>query len=184
MPAHSVIVDLEATCCDDSSFPRDQMEIIEIGAVSVDSTTGEIESEFQTFVRPVRNPVLTAFCRELTSISQAEVEAADDYPTTMRPFWEWLASVEDYDFCSWGDYDRKQFEQDSQFHRVPYPFAGSHRNLKVEFAAAVGAKKRMGVGGALRHLGLQFEGTPHRGIDDARNIARIHAAMLALTGEG
>ena len=33
----------------------------------------------------------------------------------------------------------------------------------------------MGVGGALRYLGLEFEGTPHRGIDDARNIARIYS---------
>ena len=25
----------------------------------------------------------------------------------------------------------------------------------------------------LQHLGMDFEGTPHRGIDDARNLARI-----------
>ncbi|MEM1293770.1 MAG: 3'-5' exonuclease [Verrucomicrobiota bacterium] len=183
MPAYSVIVDVEATCCDDSSFPRNQMEIIEIGAVGVDSETGEIESEFQAFIRPVRNPILTDFCRELTSISQTDVDAADDYPTAMKPFREWLASIEDYDFCSWGDYDRKQFEQDSDFHGVPYPFMGSHRNLKAEFSVAVGARKKMGVGGALRCLELAFEGTPHRGIDDARNIARIFAQIVSLNGQ-
>ncbi len=31
----------------------------------------------------------------------------------------------------------------------------------------------MGVGQALRRVGLRFEGTPHRGIDDARNIVRL-----------
>jgi len=180
MPATSVIVDVEATCCNDSSFPRHQMEIIEIGAVSVDSASGIIESEFQAFIRPVRNPILTDFCRELTSISQEQVDEADDYPTTMKPFREWLATLGDYDFCSWGFYDREQFEQDSQFHSVAYPFAGAHRNVKIEFSEAIGARKKMGVGGALKRFGLEFEGTPHRGIDDARNIARIYSEIVIL----
>ena len=133
------------------------MEIIEVGAVAVNSTDGQIESEFQSFVRPVRNPILTDFCRELTSISQVDVDAADDYPTTMQPFREWLSTLGHYDFCSWGYYDRKQFEQDSQFHSVAYPFTGEHRNIKIEFSEAIGSRKKMGVGGALKHLGFEFE---------------------------
>jgi len=179
MPTISVIVDLEATCCNDNSFPRHEMEIIEIGAVAVNSATGEIRAEFQSFIRPVRNPVLTDFCIELTSISQEQVDYADNYPAVLKALGAWLASLENYDFCSWGFYDRRQFEQDCQFHSIPYPFAGPHRNLKIEFAEAVGSKKKMGVGGALRKLGLEFEGTPHRGIDDARNIARIYASVLS-----
>jgi 3'-5' exoribonuclease 1 len=182
MPTTSVIVDVEATCCNDSSFPRHQMEIIEIGAVAVESATGKVESDFQAFVRPVRNPILTDFCRELTSISQDDVDSAGDYPTSIKPFRDWLSTLADYDFCSWGFYDRKQFEQDSEFHSVPYPFAGPHRNIKIEFSEAVGLRKKVGVGGALRHLGLKFEGTAHRGIDDARNIARIYAQMIARRG--
>ena len=182
MPATSVIVDVEATCCNDSSFPRHQMEIIEIGAVAVDSASGDVESEFQTFIRPIRNPVLTDFCRELTSISQQDVDGAEDYSTTLKEFRAWLATLGGYDFCSWGDYDRRQFEQDSRFHSVPYPFAGGHRNLKIEFVETTGLKKKKGVGGALRHLGLEFQGSPHRGIDDAHNIARINAELITLRG--
>lgn len=183
MPETSVIVDVEATCCNDSLFPRHQMEIIEIGAVAVRSESGEITSDFQSFIRPVRNPTLTDFCRELTSITQEQVDSADDYPTVMQSFRRWLASLGDYDFCSWGFYDRKQFEQDSDFHSVGYPFAGPHRNVKIEFAEAIGSKKKMGVGGALRHLGFTFEGTPHRGIDDAKNIARIYREIIKLRSE-
>jgi len=178
MPAKSVIVDVEATCCEEESFPRHEMEIIEIGAVAVGSVTGAVESEFQAFVRPVRNPVLTEFCPGLTGITQGQVDAAEDYPTVMKRFSEWLAGVGDYDFCSWGFYDKSQFEQDSAFHGVAYPFAGPHRNLKLEFARATGATKKLGVGGALRRLGLEFEGSPHRGIDDARNIARIYRELI------
>lgn len=180
MSKTSVIVDVEATCCDDSSFPRHQMEIIEIGAVAVESKTGQVISDYETFIRPVRNPTLTDFCRGLTTITQEQVDSADDYPTAMKPFRKWLSSLGDYDFCSWGFYDRRQFEQDSEFHSVGYPFAGPHRNVKIEFSEAIGSKKKMGVGGALRYLGLKFEGTPHRGIDDARNIARIYREVIKI----
>jgi inhibitor of KinA sporulation pathway (predicted exonuclease) len=178
MPVKSVIVDVEATCCEDESFPRLEMEIIEIGAVAVESVAGAVESEFQAFVRPVRNPVLTEFCRGLTGITQGQVDEAEEYPAVIKRFREWLAGVGDYDFCSWGFYDRNQFEQDSRFHSVDYPFSGVHRNLKLEFAEATGARKKLGVGGALRRLGLEFEGSPHRGIDDARNIARIYRELI------
>ena len=181
MPSYSVIVDLEATCCNRNSFPREEMEIIEIGAIRVSSVTGEIDSEFGAFVRPVRNSLLTDFCRELTTISQAEVEGADDFPTVLRRFSSWVEEQPDYDFCSWGDYDKKQFVRDCQFHDVPYPFSGDHRNLKVEFSSLIGTKKRFGLGGAIRKLGLEFEGTAHRGIDDARNIARVYGHLLEQT---
>lgn len=60
-------VDLEATCdeIDNSESPRplvvvpDQMETIEMGLVVIDLETLEIVDEFQRFVRPQSNPILT-----------------------------------------------------------------------------------------------------------------------------
>ena len=174
-----VIVDLEATCCDEKSVPRNEMEIIEIGAVQVDPDTGEIISEFEAFVKPVRHPELTDFCTELTSITQQDVNRAKGYPEVIASFKQWLTEIEVYDFCSWGAYDKSQFEQDCEFHNIPYPFIGKHRNLKKEFSEALGVKKQFGLGRAIKHLGLEFEGTAHRGIDDARNIARVYADLIA-----
>lgn len=167
-----LIIDLEATCCDDGSFPRHEMEIIEIGAVVMHAKTFEIASEFQSFVKPVRNPRLTPFCRQLTTITQQQVDAAPGYTQVLHSMLEWLRAYEDFRFCSWGNYDKSQFEQDCRFHQVPYPLGG-HTNLKAEFAKALRLKKRCGLGAALKKQGLEFEGTAHRGIDDARNIARV-----------
>lgn len=80
-------VDLEATCdeVDESESPRplgvipDQMETIEIGLVVIDLETLEIVDEFQRFVRPQINPILTSFCKQLTSIQQAKVDGAGTY---------------------------------------------------------------------------------------------------------
>lgn len=171
--AYYLIIDLEATCSDDGQVPREEMEIIEIGAVMQSSLTFEIESEFQTFVRPVRHPGLTAFCTELTGITQQDVAAAPDYASALEGLVQWMAPYEDALFCSWGDYDRKQFQQDCTYHGVPYPFGPEHLNLKAEFSRTLGLRRNAGITHALRKLNFEFEGSHHRGLDDARNIARI-----------
>jgi len=177
---HAIIVDLEATCCDADSIPPHAMEIIEIGAVAVRAEDGAPLAEFQSFVRPVRHLRLTPFCTQLTSIQQADVDGAQTFPEVVARLRAWLTPFSPYSWCSWGDYDRKQFVQDCAFHRVGFPFAGPHRNLKTEFVAARGRPKKLGVTEALHALGLTFEGTAHRGIDDARNIARIYRCLCSV----
>ena len=39
MSSYFLIVDLEATCSNDGSIPREEMEIIEIGAVMLNRST-------------------------------------------------------------------------------------------------------------------------------------------------
>lgn len=167
-----LIIDLEATCSNVGEVPRHEMEIIEIGAVLQSSLTYEIEAEFQTFVKPVRHPQLTDFCTELTGITQANVTDAPNYRDAIANLNEWLGRFHDWLFCSWGDYDRKQFQQDCGFHGVPYPFQ-NHLNLKTAFTESMNLSKKAGIPDALRRLNLEFEGSHHRGIDDARNIARV-----------
>lgn len=177
--AHYLIIDLEATCSDraaashEKSVPRDEMEIIEIGAVMLDARSYETAGEFQTFIRPVRHPELTPFCRELTHITQSDVDFAPLFPAAITALQTWMRDFDDALFCSWGDYDRNQFQQDCTFHGVPYPFASGHLNLKAKFSESLGVSKRFGLDGAIHRLGLEFTGTHHRGIDDARSIARV-----------
>ncbi|MCC3444874.1 MAG: exonuclease domain-containing protein [Microcoleus sp. PH2017_03_ELD_O_A] len=173
-----LVLDLEATCCDQGSIARNQMEIIEIGAVMVDSTTLTIVDEFQTFVKPVRHPILTEFCTALTSIAQTEVDRAPTYPEASAMLKNWLSGYPNGVFGSWGDYDRKQFKKDSNFHQLPFPIAYPHINLKQLFSETQGLPKRYGMEKALELAALPLEGTHHRGIDDARNIAKLLPYIL------
>ena len=168
-----LVLDLEATCCDKGSIARNHMEIIEIGAVMVDPTTLTIVHKFQTFVKPIRHPILTEFCTSLTSIAQTEVDRAPTYPEASALLKNWLSGYSNGVFGSWGDYDRKQFKQDSNFHQLPFPIAYPHVNLKKMFTETQGLHKRYGMEQALEVVGLWLEGTHHRGIDDARNIAKL-----------
>jgi inhibitor of KinA sporulation pathway (predicted exonuclease) len=75
--AYYLVIDLEATTSEGGkAFPPHEMETIEIGAVLVRAATLEPIDEHQTFVRPVRHPVLLAFCMELTGIRQDMVDGA------------------------------------------------------------------------------------------------------------
>lgn len=171
--AHYLVIDFEATCCDQGTVPRHAMEIIEFGVVMVDAVDFRIVDEFQSFVRPVRHPRLTGFCTQLTSIRQADVDAAPTFPECVAAFKQWLSRYRDVAFCSWGDYDRNQLQQDCDFHRTPNPIPAPHRNVKRLFSERQGRTKQYGLSGAIHEAGLAFSGTHHRGIDDARNIARL-----------
>lgn len=174
-----LVIDVEATCSNDKSITPESMEIIELGAVLVDGASLAVKSEFVTFIRPVRHPHLTDFCKRLTHISQTDVDAAPRFPDAMKLFKAWIYRESGFFvFGSWGDYDRAQIEQDTRFHGVPYPIGGAFINLKTEFSKHQGISKKQGLSEALALSGLDFIGTPHRGIDDARNTARLLPYIL------
>lgn len=172
-----LVVDLEATCDTHHGIPRHETEIIEIGAVLVDRETLEPQGEFQTFVRPVIHPRITEFCTELTSITQSDVEGAPLFRRAMAELDRWLPGP--VTLASWGAYDHNQLRVEARRRQVRLPWGNDHFNIKEAFAKRVG--RRMGVGRALRQVGLTFEGRAHRGIDDARNIVRLlpHALGVA-----
>ncbi len=168
-----LVLDLEATCCDKGSIKRNETEIIEIGAVMVEAQTLTIIGEFQTFIKPVRYPILTEFCNLLTSITQMQVDQAPGYSEAIATLKQWLSKYPNAVFGSWGDYDRNQFKQDSKFHNLPFPIAYPHVNLKQMFSYSQDLPKRYGMAEALQLANIELEGTHHRGIDDAKNIAKL-----------
>ena len=173
-----LIIDLEATCCDKGKIARREMEIIEIGAVLVESQGLTVVDEFVTFIKPMRHPILTSFCTELTTITQEDVNSALSYPDAIKIFQEWLCQYNNYIFCSWGDYDKRQLEQDSKFHGISDTIGSKHINIKKLFSISQRFKKRYGMVEALKVSGLKPEGIHHRGIDDAKNMTRLMPFIL------
>lgn len=172
-----IIVDLEATCWERDRHQQSRMETIEIGAVLMADADAESTEEFSVFIKPVREPKLSDFCTELTTITQADVDGAAPFPIAFRQFLEWIGP-EPFIWCSWGAYDRTQLKQDCKNHGMAYPQAMErHLNLKPLFVKKHN-NKRCGMKKAMEILGLEATGTHHRGIDDARNIAKIARTIL------
>ncbi len=185
-----VVLDFEATC-DDKNPPVPQ-EIIEFPSILVNMKTLEPEDEFSTFVRPVHHPILTDFCKELTSITQEQVDAAPTFPEVFEHYLTWLRSHglpvtpeeegPSYAILLCGDWDFRimlpaQLEAcKPAFDYIPHPFR-QWINVKRIFERWYGKRKVPGMLGMLRALDLKLTGRHHRGIDDCRNITKLVQAL-------
>ena len=172
-----IIMDLEATCWEDDIHKENDMETIEIGAVALD-LAGKISDEFTTFIKPTHNPIISDFCTKLTTITQEDVNSGLSFKDGLAKFHAWLTkqcgSYNTYRLWSWGYYDRAQLERDCQYHDLDCSWLdGIHYNLKTAFALRRSDRREMGTKRAIKASKLKWQGTHHRGIDDAKNIAQI-----------
>lgn len=166
-----IIFDLEATCW--KQRDNSPNETIEIGAVMIDEKR-QVVGEFEKFIQPIKHPRLSDFCMELTSIRQEDVDNAAYFNEVIEDFQDWIQQGDnDYLLCSWGFYDRKQFESDSQIYGLDTAWLEKHISLKHEYARINSLRRAIGMKRALIRDGITLEGTHHRGIDDARNISKI-----------
>jgi len=165
-----IIVDLEATCSETNNIKN---EIIEIGAVKIKDR--QVIDIFDSFVKPIINPVLTDFCKKLTTISQEDVDSAETFPTVLKDFKSWVGET-DFILMSWGDYDKHQFVKDCELHKLSSTWIKEHVNIKVMFANEKKIRP-CGMAKALKLMDINLDGTHHRGIDDAKNIAKIYLAL-------
>jgi len=167
-----IIYDLEATCWRGRP-PGGINEIIEIGAVMV-TPLGEVVDKFAKFVKPHVNPYLSGFCKQLTSISQENVDQADKYPKVIEQFQDWI-EVEDHDYliCSWGSYDVQMFKDNCKLHKMETDWLEHSTDLKQQYHNIKGEHKFTGLKNTLRKEGFEFTGIQHRAISDAENLAKI-----------
>ena len=164
-------IDLEATC-DATQLPIAEREIIEIGAVVIERDGYRKISEFQSFVRPVKTERLTDYCRNLTSIHQEDVDAAPLFPVVLDALNQFLQPYPDLLFCAWGDYDYRQFKRDCASYEVDCPF-DQQLDVSKTFRRFMKLGRRPSLKDAARLMSLDFNGTQHRAIDDARCLADI-----------
>ena len=172
-----LVVDIEATCWPGPTPEGQQSEIIEIGVCPLDVVTGDLLEKRSILVRPERSKV-SEFCTELTGLTQKQVMNKG------LPFNKACALLErEYGskkrmWASYGDYDRNQFERQCEARGVSYPFSSSHMNVKSLVGVIYALPYEVGMLRALEIMGIEMEGTLHRGSDDAWNVARILARLL------
>jgi inhibitor of KinA sporulation pathway (predicted exonuclease) len=169
------VVDVEATCWKKGVFSRNK-ETIEIGAVLLLLDRAPSRwPEFQTFVRPRRLPRLSSFCRELTGITQENVDAAPTFPEALRLFVEWSEPLQQVVLATWSHYDLWQLNLDLEAHGLP-KLALPFLDVKKLAARVVGTKS---FEETARELAPDAAGMPrHRAIADARRTARILNRLL------
>ncbi|XP_044046839.1 ERI1 exoribonuclease 2 [Siniperca chuatsi] len=197
--SYLIVIDFESTCWREKN--NYSQEIIEFPAVLLNTSTGEVESEFHTYVQPQEHPILSEFCTELTGITQMQVEAGIPLQICLSRFSRWLknlqldmgvvfpnrqqissASSPSQKLCTfltWSDWDLGvclQYEcKRKQLYKPDV--LNSWIDLRSTYRLFYDRKPK-GLNGALQDLGIQFSGREHSGLDDARNTAQLAARMM------
>ena len=169
-----IVYDLEATCWEGDAATNKRQEVIEIGAVKVNDF-GEVVGHFSHFIKPVAHPTLSVFCRNLTSITQKDVERAEEFEAVIEKFQDFIGYFDDEEYllCSWGFFDRKALERDCDFHKVEKDWLEQHISLKHQYQELRNLSRPAGLKSTVEKEGFDWVGTHHRGIDDAINLTQI-----------
>jgi inhibitor of KinA sporulation pathway (predicted exonuclease) len=176
-----VVVDVEATCWKRGMFSR-KKETIEIGAVLMRLDRAPSRwPEFQTFVRPQRLPRLSSFCRELTGITQEQVDAAPGFPEALQSFLEWSQPLDRIVLATWSRYDFWQLDLDLEAHGLP-KLAVPFLDVKKLAARVFGAKSLEATLRAVVPCGVELP--RHRAVGDAWRTALILGVLLGTRGNG
>lgn len=184
--SHLVVLDFEWTA-DNRRPVRPISEITQFPSVLVclRGRSSSIISEFDTFVRPTLNPVLTDFSIDLTGINQSEVDGADILTDVLPQYLSWLRThslvdeegtpVGRWAICTWSDADiGGQLSKELRHKNIPIPPCfNSWINLKVLYKRHYRREPRGGLQHCVERLGLDFEGRAHNGLIDSRNTAKI-----------
>lgn len=171
-----IIVDLEATCWRGHPPEGQENEIIEIGVCLLDIHSGDISEIQGILVKPSRSTV-SAFCTELTTLTQAQVDEGISFQEACKLLRSHYKSRQRV-WASYGDYDRRQVQKQCESREVPYPFGRRHINVKTLCAIRNKWPHEIGMDKALKHLEIPLHGTHHRGVDDAFNIAHILRTLI------
>lgn len=171
-----IIYDLEATCWLGRP-PKGANEVIEIGAVKLNEY-GEFVDDFNLFVKPYLNPILSPFCKRLTTITQGQVNRAKLFPVVFEQFFDWINIDEDYVMCSWGDADKRLLVNDCHLHKIPTDWTENYRDLKKQYHRIKDMNKFTGLKRTLKREGFEFTGVEHRAISDAENLSKIFVKYL------
>ena len=173
-----LVIDLECTCWEKDPPEGQQAEIIEIGICTLDMESLDRLDRHCIMVRPEVSKI-SPFCSKLTSIKPKDVVDGTSFSDACKFLTKQLHS-KDRLWASWGDFDRRHFEMQCHRTGVDYPFGPTHLNIKNLFALMHGLPRELSLKEALDYLDLEQEGTPHRGVDDAWNIAALLAIVMSV----
>jgi len=196
-----IILDFESTCWKDRSNGF-MNEIIEFPAVLLDLSNGEIVDKFQQYVKPSQHKILSDFCKQLTGITQEQVDSGVSIRQCLQLFDGWVKKVmvernitfklhptststnstliaKKCVFATWTDWDLNVcLKYECKRKAIPYAsYLKCWIDLKKTYKDFYDRPPK-GLSNAMEELGLHFKGRQHSGIDDATNTGYLCWRMV------
>jgi inhibitor of KinA sporulation pathway (predicted exonuclease) len=156
------------------------MEVIEIGAVRLDSSLQFVD-EFSSLIKPVYYAKLNSFIKKKTGIPQEDIDEAEGFVKIIQRFIQWLNMSESFLLLTWGGEDLKRIVYDTRMHKLDDTFwmAVNYYDLLKGYLRFRNVTNDVSVDAALTDLGITAEGNAHRALDDARMTAEVFRATFS-----
>jgi len=175
----AVVFDLEFTAWPGSMEarwmrPGEHKEIVQIGAVKIDGSSGAIVGEFDCLMRPRLNPTLSAYFEQLTGITEKDLAARGvDFAAGFEAFRKFADGDRIYSFGR----DDLVIVENLRLYGVKADIP-PYADITL-WLAANGLDPRglnaCDIGGA---MGVAFQGRKHNALDDARSLAQGIRVLL------
>lgn len=181
---HAVFVDFEM-----NPIGRDQLqihklcpgEIIEIGAVKLDSAGHEVSS-YKEYVRPEYTVEMNATCQELTGITMDTLADAPHFSEVYGRFLHWCndASPNDYEIYAWSESDWRQLTSEMRLKMIDMTPANVRwmlehwQNFQQIYCNLLGLNQVISLDKAVTAMGETFDGQMHDALWDARNTSKLY----------
>lgn len=190
-PRFVVVLDFEANCS--ASQTRDH-EIIEFPAVLIDCAQQKAVDEFHHYVQLVKTERVSEFIKNLTHITDAQVQSGTIWSECLAAFEQWLRAaiierhcenIGDVVVLCCGSWDIKtmlprqlEITATQLTPMLAHLFARWH-NIKKSFVKHFNEGRQQGMDGMLKHFNMTLDGHHHSGIDDTRNISKLALHWLS-----
>ncbi len=185
-----LVLDLEATCWEggwlngtvNGQTQKEASEIIELGVCEIKRVDGvyKIVDKVGILVKPTKHPILSDYCTELTSITNEQIKTEglilDQALNTLNNRF----APKKKTLVAWGNYDSWMIKRECEEKGFmnSYKFSDTYINAKNLFALKHNLSKEVGLTTALEMINIPFEGSQHRGVDDAHNTAKLFLTLL------
>ena len=167
-----IVIDIEATCWEKGKIPGNQKpEIIEIGICKLNMKDGSIQDKRSYLIKPTQSEV-SEYCTQLTGITSEKLEkegvSFKEACSNIKNRYNSLRRT----YAGYGGFDKSIVENQCKELNVRFPFSETYLDLKVLLTLMSG-EKPIGLLKELQTRNIEFEGTAHKGADDAMNTAKL-----------
>ncbi len=164
-----IIMDLEWNNSFNKATQKFMNEIIEIGAVKLDSELNQV-STFSELIKPVISKKLRSRIKNLTHITNDDVRAGKPFSKVIKEFSEWVG--DDAVVMSWGDTDIRTLLSNFKYllKKDSIDFIGKYADLQLYCQNFINMEnvQQAGLSYAAECLEIDPEQFPHhRALDDS-----------------
>ena len=145
-------------------------EILQIGAVRVDSLGGPVTDTFNVYIRPAVHKRFDPGARKLPEL-QASLESHVTFCSAMEAFRAWCGA--ETVFASWGGDDFKSLERNCEYWKVPAMRPGETYDLQKAFSYLVGTRQQVALSRAVEYCGIPDVFDFHNALNDSLYTAVV-----------